>query len=84
LNQAIPDLEPEALDLLSKLLEYDPDKRLSASEALCHPYFKDLHTEEAEPYQEPISYFDFEFEQYTLGRKILRELILDETLLYHS
>lgn len=31
-----------------------------------------------------IDYFDFEFEQYTLDRKILRELIMDEIILYHS
>ena len=29
----------QGLELLSKLLEYDPDKRLSAKEALQHPYF---------------------------------------------
>lgn len=29
----------EGLDLLSKLLHYDPDKRLTAKEALEHPYF---------------------------------------------
>jgi serine/threonine protein kinase len=80
----MPDLDPEAEDLLSKLLEYDPEKRLSAEEALRHPYFKDLHTEEDEPTANPISYFDFEFEQYTLDKKILRELILDEILLYHN
>lgn len=65
LNEVIPGLEPEALDLLSKLLEYDPNKRLSAEEALNHPFFqgiKDLHTEEPETEHEPISYFDFEFE----------------------
>ena len=30
---------PEALDLLGRLLVYDPEERLSASEALRHPYF---------------------------------------------
>jgi serine/threonine protein kinase len=30
----------EALDLLEKLLQFDPEKRLTASEALEHPYFK--------------------------------------------
>ncbi|EEP75329.1 meiotic mRNA stability protein kinase UME5 [Uncinocarpus reesii 1704] len=29
----------EGFDLLSRLLEYDPDKRITAKEALSHPYF---------------------------------------------
>lgn len=80
----LPNIEPDALDLLKKLLVYDPDERLSAAEALAHPYFKELHCEEEEPSHEPISYFDFEFEQYTLDKKILRELLLDEIIMYHN
>jgi cyclin-dependent kinase 8/11 len=31
----------KALDLLAKMLEYDPAERISAAEALNHPYFKE-------------------------------------------
>ena len=70
---------------MRRLLCYDPNERLSAEQALEHPFFKELHQkDEFEPPIPKIEYFDFEFEQYTLDKKILRELIFDEILLYHS
>ncbi|KAF8472504.1 kinase-like domain-containing protein [Kalaharituber pfeilii] len=33
---------PEAIDLISKLLEYTPTQRLSAVQAMCHPFFDEL------------------------------------------
>lgn len=35
-------LPSEALDLLRKLLTYDPRKRITAAQALQHPFFEDL------------------------------------------
>lgn len=32
-------VSPEALDLLDKLLRYDHQQRLTAAEAMQHPYF---------------------------------------------
>ena len=84
IKDVIPNIEADALDLLEKLLQYDPSKRLSAEDALRHPYFAEIYRPEEEPISKPIQYFDFEFEQYTLDKKILRELILDEIILYHS
>jgi len=40
---------PEALDMLDQLLQFSPDKRVSASDALQHPYFASLHNPEYEP-----------------------------------
>ncbi|XP_016077507.1 PREDICTED: mitogen-activated protein kinase 15 [Miniopterus natalensis] len=37
------DTPPEALDLLSRLLVFAPDKRLSAAQALQHPYVRRFH-----------------------------------------
>ena len=34
---------PTAIDLLSKLLKFDPNKRITIEEALAHPYLKELH-----------------------------------------
>jgi serine/threonine protein kinase len=34
---------PLAIDLLKKLLIFDPEKRITVLEALKHPYLADLH-----------------------------------------
>ncbi|ETV99858.1 CMGC/RCK protein kinase, variant [Aphanomyces invadans] len=38
----IPHAPPEAVDLMCKMLVYDPSKRTNAREALRHEYFKDV------------------------------------------
>lgn len=35
-----PEIDPVAADLLEKMLEFDPKKRITAREALFHEYFK--------------------------------------------
>lgn len=36
-------MDDDALDLLKKLLVFNPNQRLTAEEALQHPYMKDFH-----------------------------------------
>jgi len=38
-NQLVPKLPPSGLDLLSRLLTYDPSQRITAQAALNHPFF---------------------------------------------
>jgi mitogen-activated protein kinase 15 len=40
---------PAAIDLMQKLLAYDPKKRLGVEETLRHPYLEDFHDETDEP-----------------------------------
>jgi hypothetical protein len=49
LRALVPTASAEALDLLTQLLRFDPRKRISAVDALAHPYLADLHEEAAEP-----------------------------------
>ncbi|KAJ1785074.1 negative regulator of the PHO system, partial [Coemansia sp. RSA 2399] len=42
LEQHLPQMDPFAIDLLKKLLVYDPNLRWEAAQCLAHPYFQDL------------------------------------------
>lgn len=48
-SQLFPNASPEAADLMSKLLHFNPNKRISAAEALKHPYVAQFHNEVDEP-----------------------------------
>ncbi|KAE9616335.1 putative protein-serine/threonine kinase CMGC-CDK-Pl family [Lupinus albus] len=42
LARAVPSLGPDGVDLLTKMLKYNPSERISAKVALDHPYFDSL------------------------------------------
>ncbi|KAJ1924668.1 cyclin-dependent kinase 5 [Tieghemiomyces parasiticus] len=42
LAQYVPKLDPQGVDLLRQLLQYVPEERVTAEQALHHPYFSDL------------------------------------------
>lgn len=35
-------MDETAIDLLTKMVQLEPSKRISAKEALAHPYFNDM------------------------------------------
>lgn len=67
-----------ALDLLERMLKFNPGDRLSAEQALSHPYF-DVYSY---PQDEPSHQHPFQIESYVVdftleGVRDLRELLLD-------
>ena len=51
LDKVVKGLSAEGYDLLEKLLELDYKKRITAADALKHPYLKDLHNPDDEVLQ---------------------------------
>ena len=49
LEEMIPTAPPDGIDLLRKLLQFNPDKRLTAEQALTHPFVARFHNPEEEP-----------------------------------
>ncbi|XP_061669795.1 mitogen-activated protein kinase 6 isoform X2 [Syngnathoides biaculeatus] len=58
LTKLLPDVSPQALDFLEKILTFNPMDRLTAEEALAHPYMSDYSF----PLDEPISLHPFHIE----------------------
>jgi serine/threonine protein kinase len=52
---------PDAIDLLTKMLVFNPAKRITVEDALSHPFLKDLHSVRDEPVASES--FDFDFER---------------------
>ena len=67
-----------ALELLDKLLAFDPSKRITVEEALAHDYMKTYYEPNDEPvYENPFT-FDMEFDD--LPTQQLKELVYKEAV----
>jgi serine/threonine protein kinase len=83
LDILLPKANPLAIDLLKKMMVFNPQKRMTVEEALKHPYLQDLHYPEDEPTREPVPSIEFEFEKYNLSLQQLKDLLYEEILIYH-
>uniref|UniRef100_A0ACD5W6T2 Uncharacterized protein n=1 Tax=Avena sativa TaxID=4498 RepID=A0ACD5W6T2_AVESA len=82
-TQKFPNADPFALNLLERMLAFDPKDRPSAEEALADLYFKNIASVDREPSAQPITKLEFEFERRRITKDDIRELIYREILEYH-
>jgi serine/threonine protein kinase len=75
-----PKASAQALDLLDSLLQFSPERRLTAAQALAHPYMADLHDVDDEPASEGC--FDFAFERQKLSLAELRQQVVEESNMF--
>jgi len=72
-----PNAHAQALDLLEKMLTFNPHRRIEVEQALEHPYFEQYYDPTDEPTaQEPFRH-DMEFDD--LPKETLKQLIWEET-----
>ncbi|CAF1702954.1 hypothetical protein HID58_010801 [Brassica napus] len=76
-----PNMSAGAADLLEKMLVFDPSRRITVDEALCHPYLAPLHDINEEPVC--VRPFNFDFEQPSLTEENIKELIYRETVKFN-
>lgn len=80
-QRLFPQANPDALDLLDRMLAFDPSKRISVEEALEHRYLHIWHDASDEP-SCPTT-FDFHFEVVDdVGE--MRKMILDEVINFRA
>ena len=80
-QRLFPNANPDALDLLDRMLAFDPSSRISVEEALEHRYLHIWHDASDEPAC-PTT-FDFHFEVVEDVQE-MRKMILDEVVRFRS
>ena len=78
----MPPVSYTHLDLLEKMLVFDPNKRITAADALSHPYLAPYH----DPTDEPVAdaKFDWHFNDADLPVDTWRVMMYSEILDFHQ
>ncbi|KAL8152228.1 hypothetical protein V2J09_009988 [Rumex salicifolius] len=78
LARVFPHINPMAIDLIERMLTFDPTRRITVEESLSHPYLARLHDAEDEPICPET--FSFDFERQAMGEEEMKEMIYQESL----
>jgi serine/threonine protein kinase len=80
-DEVFPGADRAEVDLVGKMLTWDPTVRISVEEALDHPFLSQMH----DPFDEPVAFPipEFEFEREDVPLEELRALIWQEVVKGH-
>lgn len=76
IDQRFGQVDEICRDLLKRLLQFDPEKRPTAQEALAHPWFDDMREDDFT--EVPGTPFDFDFDEENLDVDDVRLLLIRE------
>ncbi|KAF8916932.1 MAPK protein hog1, partial [Dissophora ornata] len=82
LSTKFPNTDPVALDLLEKMLVFDPKKRMTAEDALSHEYLEPYHDPDDEPVASEV--FDWSFSDADLPGDTWKVMMYSEILDFHQ
>jgi len=82
LERYLPTASPQVIDLLKRLFVFDPDKRITAPQALAHPLLAQLHDKDDEPDFPPL--IDKKRKESKPGLQESREFLWEELQIYEQ
>jgi len=86
-SKLFPEANPEALDLLEKMLAFSPEKRITVKEALKHPYLDSManHMDDEEGAENGFVTRDFEYRfDETWEVSQIKKMMYDEIIQFHG
>jgi len=83
LGDLYPNFDEVAIDLLEKMLLYNPEKRYTALQCLNHPYFNEIKNKE-ELIVDCKEVFDWNFDNVKYTKETLQKAIYEESLSFKA
>jgi mitogen-activated protein kinase 1/3 len=82
LSKVLKNASADAVDLISKLLTFSPNKRIEIDEALNHPFLKKFYDEDFVKSSIATREFDQSYERHLRNKDDIRRIMVDEIRVY--